>query len=145
MFLQEEVLHGGDYRLSVHFEPVSSSLVQAAGAELTAIGCASVMFGTDRTRFVPLQGKDGSWLLPSYENTVSGRYPLVRPMRIVFNRKPDGTMNPVARELLRFAVSKRGQRVMALASGYPLTPEQQQEALRIIGEVPQPKAAPQHR
>jgi phosphate transport system substrate-binding protein len=136
MFFQQEILHGGEYRLSVHFEPVSSSLVQAAGADPTVIGFASVMFSTDRTRFVPLQAKDGAWLLPSYENTVSGRYPLVRPMRIVFNRKPDGTMNPVARELLRFAVSRRGQRVMALASGYPLTLEQQQEALRIIGEPP---------
>ena len=138
MFFQDEILHGGDYRFSVHFEPVSSSLVQAAGADPTVIGFASVMFGTDRTRFVPLQAKDGAWLLPTYENTVSGRYPLVRPMRIVFNRKPDGTMNPVARELLRFAVSRRGQRVMALASGYPLTLEQQEEALRIIGEAPKP-------
>lgn len=136
MFFQDEILHGGDYRLSVQFEPVSSSLVQAAGADPTVIGFASVIFGTDRTRFVPLQAKDGSWLLPTYENTVSGRYPLVRPMRIVFNRKPDGTMNPVARELLRFAVSRRGQRVMALASGYPLTLEQQEEALRVIGEAP---------
>jgi phosphate transport system substrate-binding protein len=136
MFFQEEVLHGGDYRLSVHFESVSSSLVQAAGADPAAIGFATVMFGTDRTRFVPLQAQDGAWLLPTYENTVSGRYPLVRPMRVVFNRKPDGTMSPVARELLRFAVSRRGQRVMALASGYPLTLEQQQEALRIIGAAP---------
>lgn len=143
-YFQDEILHGGEYRLSVHFEPVSSSLVQAAGANPMAIGFASVMFGTDRTRFVPLQAKDGSWLLPTYENTVSGRYPLVRPMRIVFNRKPDGAMNSVARELLRFAVSKRGQRVMALACGYPLTLEQQQEALRIIGEAP-PQRAASHR
>lgn len=136
MFLQDELLHGGDYRFDVSFEPVSSSLVQAAGADPAAIGCASVMFTTDRTRFVPLQAKDGAWLLPSYENTASGRYPLVRPMRIVFNRKPDGTMNPVARQFLRFAVSRRGQRIIALSDSYPLTLEQQQEALRVIGEAP---------
>jgi phosphate transport system substrate-binding protein len=136
MFFRDEVLHGADYRFNVQFEPVNSSLVQAAGADPAAIGFGSVMFGTQRTRFVPLQAGDGSWLLPTYENTVSGRYPLVRPLRIVFNRKPDGTMNPVVREFLRFAVSRHGQRDIGFADCYPLTVQQQEEALRIIGEAP---------
>jgi ABC-type phosphate transport system substrate-binding protein len=75
--------------------------------------------------------------MPSYENTASGRYPLLRLMRIVFHRNPDGSMNPVAREFLRFAVSRRGQRIIALAESYPLTVEQQKEALRVIGEPPE--------
>jgi phosphate transport system substrate-binding protein len=140
MFFKEEVLHGADYRFDVQFLEVNSSLVQAAGADPAAIACASVMFGTERTRFVPLQGADGTFLLPSYGNTVNGRYPLTRPMRIVFNRKPDGTMNSVAREFLRFAVSRRGQRIIALADSYPLTLEQQTAALRVIGENPPSKA-----
>ena len=145
MFLQEEVLHGGDYRLDVRFEAVPSSLVQAAGADAAAIGCASIVFATERTRFVPLQTRDGSWLLPTYENIVSGRYSLVRPIRIVFHRKPDGSMNPVARQFLLFAVSRHGQRISAIADSYPLTLEQQQQALRVIGEPPQLQAAPQPR
>ena len=103
------------------------------------------MFATARTRIVPLQAADGSFLLPSYENTASGRYPLTRPMRIAFNRKPDGTMNPVAREFLRFAVSRRGQRIGGLAEGYPITLEQQREALRVIGEAPANKSGPLNR
>lgn len=134
LFFKEQVLHGGEYRLSVNFEPVPSSLVQAAGAYPNAIGCTSVIFGTRRTRLVPLQASDGSWVLPTYSNVVNGHYPLVRPLRIVFNRKPDGTMNPVARELLRFAVSRRGQRIIGLADTYPITPELQKEALRVLAE-----------
>jgi hypothetical protein len=57
-------------------------------------------------------------------------------MRVVFNRKPDGSMNPVVREFLRFAVSRRGQRVIGLGDNYPLTPEQQEKALRTIGDGP---------
>lgn len=139
MFFKEEVLHGADYRFDVQFLAVNSSLVQAAGADPAAVACASVMFGTERTRFVPLQAADGTFVLPSYQNTVNGRYPLTRPMRIVFNRKPDGTMNPAAREFLRFAVSRRGQRIIALDDSYPLTLEQQTEALRVIGDNPPPK------
>ncbi|MGC3961630.1 MAG: substrate-binding domain-containing protein [Verrucomicrobiota bacterium] len=136
LFFQDEVMLGADYRFGTRFERVSSSLAQAVGSEDAAIGFASVMFGTARTRFVPLQAADGRYLLPTYENTVSGSYPLVRPMRIVFHRKPDGSMNPVAREFLRFAVSQRGQRIIALAESYPITVAQQQQALQVIGDNP---------
>ena len=137
---RDVVMLGEDYRLGGHFESLSSSLVQAVGADDAAIGFASFMFATARTRFVPLQASDGSYLLPSYENAASGRYPLVRSLRIVFHRKPDGGMNPVVREFLRFAVSRRGQRIIALAASYPLTLEQQREALRVIGDTPENKS-----
>ena len=132
MYLQDYVMQGAQYRFDVQFETVPSSVVQAVGADDAGIGVASVMFATDRTRFVPLQGPDGGYQLPGYEETTSGRYPLVRPIRIVFNRRPDGAMNPVARDFLRFAVSRRGQQVIALATSYPLTVEQQNEALRAL-------------
>ena len=136
VFFRDYIMQGAEYRFDVRFEAVSGSLAQAVGADDNAIGFASVMFATQRTRFVPVQSADGRYLLPSYENVLNGAYPLVRPMRIVFNRKPDGSMNPAAREFLRFAVSRRGQRIIALAGSYPLTVEQQQEALRAIGEAP---------
>ena len=136
LYFRDYVMQGSDYRFDVQFEPVPSSLVQAVGADDAGIGLASVMFATARTRFVPVQADDGRYLLPSYENTLSRRYPLVRPLRIIFNRKPDGTMNPAAREFLRFAVSRRGQRIIGLAGCYPLTVEQQQAALLAIGEAP---------
>jgi len=142
-FFRDEIMLGADYRFGGHFESISSSLVQAVGADDAAIGFASVMFATARTRFVPLQASDGDFRLPSYENIVSGRYPLARPMRIVFHRKPDGGMNPVAREFLRFAVSRRGQRIIALSESYPLTLEQQQTALRAIAIPPEGKSAKQ--
>jgi ABC-type phosphate transport system substrate-binding protein len=66
---------------------------------------------------------------------MSGDYPLLRPMRIAFKRKPDGSLNPVAREFLRFAVSRRGQRIIGLAGSYPLTLQEQKDALHEIGET----------
>jgi phosphate transport system substrate-binding protein len=136
LYFRDFVMQGGDYRLNVIFEIVPSSLVQAVGSDDAGIGLSSVMFATARTRFVPLQGSDGVYRLPTYEETVSGRYPLTRPILIVFNRKPDGTMNPAAREFLRFAVTRRGQRIIALGTNYPLTVEQQKEALRVLEGPP---------
>src|SRR5262249_34316594 len=125
----------------VRFEATCGSLVQAVGADNAAVGISSVMFATARTRFVPVQAADGSWVLPTYENTSSGKYPLVRPLRVVFNRRPDGSMNAAARQFLRYIVSRRGQRVSSLAGSYPLSAEQQRGALRTIGEAPREKSA----
>jgi len=134
---QDVVLQGADFQFDSTFERLGSAMAQTVGAQDTAIGFGSVMFATQRTRFVPLQAEDGTYVLPTYENTTNGRYPLVRPLWIVFNRKPDGTMNPVAREFLRFAVSRRGQRIIALAETYPTTREQQKAALGVL-EEPKP-------
>jgi phosphate transport system substrate-binding protein len=134
LYFRDLVMKGEEYRFDVSFELVPSSVVQAAGADEAAISMASIMLATARTRFVPLQGSDGQFYLPSYENTWKGLYPLNRPMRIVFNRKPDGAMSPVAREFLRFAVSRRGQRIIALAGSYPIPVELQKTALGLIGE-----------
>ena len=136
LFFRDAIMKGADFGFDVDFEPVPSSLVQAPGADERVISFASVMFATARTRFVPLQAADGRYRLPTYQNTMTGDYPLVRPMRIAFHRKPDGSLNPVAREFLRFAVSRRGQRIIALAGSFPLTPQEQKDALRAIGETP---------
>jgi phosphate transport system substrate-binding protein len=135
-FFREVVMRGADFQFDSTFERLGSALAQSVGAQDTSIGFASVMFATARTRFVPLQAADGSYVLPTYENTTNGRYPLVRPLWIVFNRKPDGSMNPVAREFLLFAVSRRGQRIIALAETYPITREQQKTALGVLKEAP---------
>jgi phosphate transport system substrate-binding protein len=129
---REKVMEGIDYRYDVRFEPVSSSLVQGVGADDASIGFASIMWATRRTRLVPLQVADGSYLMPSYENVVSGKYPLTRGLAILFHRQRDGSMNPVAREFLRFAVSRHGQRIASLAEAYPITLAQQQQALRLL-------------
>ncbi len=131
---RETILKGAEYKFSVRFEAIHSSLVQAVGADEAGIAFDSVMFATARTRFVPLQGADGTYLMPDYENVISGKYPLIRPIRIVFHKKPGSELKPVLREFLRFAVSRRGQRINAMDGGYPITVDQQQQALKIIGD-----------
>ena len=135
IYIRDVILGGANYRYDVKFEAVSSSLVQAVGSDLAGIGCASIMFGTKRTRFVPISDSEENYYLPTFANTTSGRYPLVRHLRIIYNRKPDGSMSPVVREFLRFAVSRRGQRIIGLAESYPLTLQQQQTALNALTET----------
>lgn len=131
---RETVLKGAEYKFAVRFESIHSSLVQAVGADDAGIAFDSVMFATARTRFVAIQAVDGRYLIPNYANVINGTYPLIRPIRIVFNKKPDTALKPVVREFLRFAVSRRGQRINAMGGGYPITAEQQQQALKVLGD-----------
>jgi phosphate transport system substrate-binding protein len=142
VFFQESVMLAAPFRFDVIPERTPGSQVQSVGADDEAIGFASVMFATARTRLVSLQASNGKYLLPTYQNTTSGDYPLTRSIRIIFRRPATGSMNPVAREFLRFAVSRRGQRSIALAGTYPLTVAQQTEALAQIAEAPSNETKP---
>lgn len=133
MLFRSQVLNGAEYKFSTRFEGIHTSLIQAVGADDAGIAFDSVMFATARTRLVPLKAADGQFLLPTLENVRNGQYPLTRPIQLVFNRKPGGGLKPVVREYLRFAVSRRGQYVNAMDGGFPLTPDQQKEALIAIG------------
>jgi phosphate transport system substrate-binding protein len=122
------VMLGGDYRLDVKIERTAGSLVQAVGANDAGIGFTAVIFATQRTRFVPIVADDGIAYLPTYENVVSGKYPLPRMLNFVINKKPGEALNPVILEYLKFATSRRGQRIIALDGSYPLTPESQKKS-----------------
>src|SRR5205085_3958008 len=64
----QEVLQGGEYRLSLLAEPAGSAIVQDVAADPLAIGYASIFFASKRTRAVPLAGADGRFYAPTEEN-----------------------------------------------------------------------------
>jgi phosphate transport system substrate-binding protein len=49
---------------------------------------------------------------PTYENVASAQYPLSRLVYFNVNKKPGRAMDPVMQELVKFIISKQGQRVV---------------------------------
>ena len=127
--VRDAVLAGEDYRFDVQFERVPRGMVQSVGADEGGIALASIIFATQRTRLVPLVGRDGVAYPPEYEDVSSGRYPLARPIFIVVNKAPGQPLQPLLLEFLRFALSRRGQQIAAFGGNYPITPEQQRAGL----------------
>lgn len=118
------VLEGGEYRMDLRAEPVSTSIVQGVGAERGAIGFASYFYATRRTRTLPVAANEvGPFIAPTQADAASGRYPLTRFLAIYVNKKPGEPVAGAPRALLSFICSKQGQEVVARGGNYPLSAE----------------------
>lgn len=119
---RELVLNGGEYRLDLRAEPVSTSIVQGVGTERGAIGFASYFYATQRTRTLPVAASEtGPFVAPTQADAASGRYPLTRFLAIYVNKKPGEPVAAAARALLTFICSRQGQEVVARDGNYPLS------------------------
>lgn len=117
---REQVLEGGEFRLSLRYEPAGSSIVQGVASDPSAVGCASVFFACRRVRAVPLAGPDGQFYAPTPENVAARRYPLRRFLYVCVNKRPGRPLDRPAAEFLRFLLSREGQQIVAADGNIPL-------------------------
>jgi phosphate transport system substrate-binding protein len=110
---REQVLAGGEYRLSLQIVPAGSLIVQDVAADPSAIGCASIFFASKRTRAVPVAGDNGQFYAPTDANVRSLRYPLTRFVTVCVNKPPNKPLAPATAEFLRFLLSAEGQQIVA--------------------------------
>jgi phosphate transport system substrate-binding protein len=137
MYFRNNVLNGDEYRFAVRFDRVPGILMDAVAAKPEAIGFATAMFASEGTRLVPIVGPDGRAYLPGYEEAVRNLYPIPRRVHTLVICPPPGKPPPVAAiEFMRFAVSRRGQRMIGYAGSYPITAEMQQQAIQQLGAAP---------
>jgi phosphate transport system substrate-binding protein len=129
---REIALDGGEYSPDVIGEPVSSSVVQAPGADDAAIAYASRFLRTQRTRIVPVSSDGATFVEPTPENTLGGKYPLARFLFAYVNAKPGQPIEPRAAEFLRFCLSRQGQEMVARDGNFPLDAKLANEGLDAI-------------
>ena len=132
VLFREQVLAGEHYRFDVTFERVPGGLMNSLAADPASIGFASVMYANDAVRFVPIRVDDKTVSYPSYDQVLNQRYPLARQLLLVVNKPPGKPLPALTREFLRFALSRRGQRMISLGGNYPITPQMQASALELI-------------
>lgn len=119
---RELVLEGGDYRYDLQPEPVSTSIVQAVGAEADAIGFASRFYATLRTRAIAVKPRAGGQAVPlTPETCQNGSYPLARKLYLYINRKPGSAVPAPVEQLVTFACSRAGQETVAREGNLPLS------------------------
>ena len=117
---RQEVLAGGEYRLSLQVVPAGSLIVQDVAADPSAIGCASTFFASRRTRAVPLAREDGVFYGPTDDNVRSLKYPLTRFVTICVNKAPEKPLAPAVGEFIRFLLSAEGQQTSAAGGNVAL-------------------------
>lgn len=123
-FFKEIALKKGDYKPTVKEQPGSSAVVQGVASDLAGVGYSGIGYVTSGVRALPLSGKDGEEMMePSYENCLSGKYPLGRFLFVYVNKKPNEPMPTLVHEFVRFIESKQGQETVVKDGYFPLKAE----------------------
>jgi phosphate transport system substrate-binding protein len=119
-FFKEHVLKNGDYKDTVKEQPGSASVVQGVTEDRFGIGYSGIGYRTSGVKVVALSEKSGEYSDGSYQDVVSGKYPLSRFLYIYVNKAPGKPLDPSVREFLKLIFSKEGQEIVVKDGYYPL-------------------------
>ena len=122
-FFQEHALAKGDYRSNVKEQPGSSAVVQGVGSDLYAVGYSGIGYKTSGVRTVPLSTDGTNFADATYDNALSGDYPLARFLVVYVNKKPGESLDLMTLEFLKFVLSKEGQMVVEKDGYFPVPAE----------------------
>jgi phosphate transport system substrate-binding protein len=87
-----------------------AQVADAVAANKGAIGYVTRTCASDKVKLVPLRLDEGSdAVAPNDEAIARGQYPLVRELYVVINHSEDKPAEPLALELVRYALSRNGQ------------------------------------
>ena len=123
-YFKEHALFKGDYKDTVKEQPGSSSVVQSVGSDRFAIGYSGIGYATSGVRALPISDEKkngGAPFAATYENALSGKYPLSRYLYVYINKDPKKPVDPLTREFLKFVLSKEGQEIVVKDGFLPLT------------------------
>ncbi|WP_447603260.1 PstS family phosphate ABC transporter substrate-binding protein [Nitrospira sp. Nam80] len=121
-FFEHVALLDGNLKPDAQEQPGSASEILAIAQDRLAIGYAGSIYNTSFVRMVPLAQQAGDrYVLPSAESVRDHSYPLARPLYLYVNKDPNGKLDPIVEEFLKFINSGQGQEIVARANYYPLT------------------------
>ena len=132
-FFKETALFKGDYKDTVKEQPGSASVVMGVSEDRAGIGYSGIGYKTSGVKTLALaKAADGKAFEPTYENVLSGDYPLGRMLYVYVAKNPKEALSPVTREFLHYVLSQAGQEVV-LKDGYlPLTAKLVEKQLALL-------------
>lgn len=133
-FFKEHIMQNGDYKATVKEQPGSSAVVQGVTSDLGGVGYSGIGYKTSGVKALPLGASAGQFFEPSYENTLSGKYPISRFLYIYINKNPNEPLGKMEAEFIRYVLSKQGQEVVVKDGYYPLPLNTAQESLAKISK-----------
>lgn len=132
-FFKEHVLSKGDYKTTVKEQPGSSAVVQGVTSDQGGIGYSGIGYKTSGVKAAAVGTTEGQLFEPTYENCLSGKYPIARFLYIYVNKKPNAPMDKLTHEFLKFVLSKEGQEIVIKDGYFPLPSQVIQETLKTVG------------
>jgi len=122
-YFKSKALFKGDYKDTVKEQPGSASVVLGVTEDKGGLGYSGIGYKTSGVKAIALSKKGGEAYDPTYENVLSGKYPLGRLLYIYVAKEPNKPMPKLVKEFLKFVLSKEGQEIVIKDGYLPLTAE----------------------
>ena len=131
-FFKDEALLKGDYDASVKEQPGSSAVVQGVASDLGGIGYSGIGYKTSSVNAIALGSSADALFEPTYENCLSGDFPLSRFLYVYVNKNPEKPLDALTLEFLKFVLSLEGQEVVVKDGYFPMPSEVAAEVVSTI-------------
>ncbi len=123
-FFRDSALGKGEFGPWVQEQAGSAQVVEQVAADKFGIGYSGVGYKIPSVALAPILPKEGTEAIePSEETSISGAYPLARPLFLITNRNPATPPSDLQREFLTFVLGPLGQEVVKREGLYPLPPK----------------------
>jgi phosphate transport system substrate-binding protein len=122
-YFKSKALFKGDYKDTVKEQPGSASVVLGVTEDKGGLGYSGIGYKTSGVKAIALSKKGGEAYEPSYDNVLSGKYPLGRLLYVYVAKEPNKPMPKLVKEFLKFVLSKEGQEIVIKDGYLPLTAE----------------------
>ncbi|HXV76463.1 MAG TPA: PstS family phosphate ABC transporter substrate-binding protein [Candidatus Polarisedimenticolaceae bacterium] len=121
-YFKTEALCKGDFRDIVKEQPGSASVVQGITEDLYGIGYSGIGYKTSGVRTLDLaKGAGEPYFSTDPETVLAGDYPLSRFLYLYVNKAPNRALDPLAREFLKFVLSRDGQETVVKDGYLPIS------------------------
>lgn len=137
-FFKEHALGKADFKPSVKEQAGSSSVVQAVGSDKYAIGYSGIGYKTADVKMVKVSNA-GPAAEPTYDNAMSGEYPLARFLYVYANVDTTKPLDPLRAEFIRYMLSAQGQEAVLKDGYFPISADIASEDLARVGLAPKPR------
>lgn len=118
LYFKEHALKKGDYKDTVKEMPGSAAVVEAVANDRQGIGYSGIGYKTSGVRAIPLaESSKGKLAEPTFENALSGKYPLGRTLYIYVNKKPNEPLPTLVSEFVKYVLARDGQEIV-IKDGY---------------------------
>ncbi|WP_428801276.1 PstS family phosphate ABC transporter substrate-binding protein [Vibrio kyushuensis] len=132
-YFKQNALCSGDFKDNVNEQPGSASVVQSVSSSINTIGYSGVGYQISGVKLIPISKTGQDFVAPSYDNILSGKYPLSRYLYIYINKHPSHALTPIEQEFIRFIFSSQGQALVKKDGYIPISSDIARQELKKIG------------
>ena len=129
-YFKQHVLQSGVFKTTVQ-EAISENVVDGVADDASGIGYSGIGWKTSKVRTVALGKTEGTFVEPTYKNSLDGSYPLARFLYIYVNQRPGQPLDRLTGEFIKYVLSYGGQEAVVQAKFFPLPAQMVAETLSV--------------